>query len=195
MFELLERSISQKMSLTDQELEICKSMFSARKLRKKQYLLQEGDVCKFQGFVTKGILRSFTVDEKGAEYILQFAPEEWWIADLSSYITGQPSVFNIEALEDCELLLLDKNSWDELLKKIPKLEHYFRILIQNNLIATQKRLLQSLMETAETKYLEFIETYPECLQRVPLHMIASYIGVSRETLSRLRRNRTQPKKP
>jgi CRP-like cAMP-binding protein len=135
------------------------------------------------------MLRSYTIDEKETKHILQFASEGWWMADLSSYVTGEPSLFNIEALEDAELLLLDKPSWDRLMKTVPKFEHYFRILIQNHLVATQKRLMQSFSETAEEKYIRFAKTYPDCVQRVPQHMIASYLGVSRETLSRLRKNR------
>jgi CRP-like cAMP-binding protein len=190
MFELLYNKISEKISITEEEFNFCKSLFRPKKLRKRQYFLQEGDVCKYQAFVEKGILRSYTIDEKGAEHILQFASEGWWMADLSSYLTGEQSLFNMDALEDAELLLLSKPSWDQLLQTIPKFEHYFRIIIQNNLIATQKRLMQSLAETAEEKYLKFTQTYPACVQRVPQHMIASYLGVSRETLSRLRKNIT-----
>jgi CRP-like cAMP-binding protein len=188
MFELLYKKFTENISLTEEEFRFCSSLFKPKRLRRRQYLLQDGDVCKYQAFIEKGILRSYTVDEKGAEHILQFATEGWWIADLSSYLTGEPSLFNIEALEDAELLLLSKSSWDQLLKTIPKFEHYFRILIQNNLIATQKRLLQSLTETAEEKYIKFTQTYPDCVSRIPQHMIASYLGVSRETLSRLRKN-------
>ena len=155
-------------------------------LRKRQFLLQEGDVCKYQAFVEKGVLRSYRVDEKGTDHILQFALEGWWAADLSSYITGEASLFNIEALVDCELLLLSKPSWDTLMERLPKFEHYFRIIIQNHLVATQKRLIQSHTETAEEMYLKFVQAYPACIQRIPQHMIASYIGISRETLSRLR---------
>ena len=108
--------------------------------------MQEGDVCRYQAFVEKGMLRSFTISDRGTEHILQFAPEDWWIADLSSYLTGEPSRFNIEAMEACEVLLLDRPSWDTLLQRIPRFEHFFRVLIQNNLIATQKRLLHSLSE-------------------------------------------------
>lgn len=188
MSELLYKKISEKISITEEEFSFCKSLFVPKKLRRRQYLLQEGAVCKYQAFVEKGILRTYTVDEKGGEHILQFASEGWWMADLSSYITGEPSLFNMDALEDAELLLLSKPSWDGLMEKVPKFEHYFRILIQNNLIATQKRLMQSLAETAEEKYVKFTQTYPDCVQRVPQHMIASYLGISRETLSRLRRN-------
>ncbi|SHF32286.1 Crp/Fnr family transcriptional regulator [Flavisolibacter ginsengisoli] len=188
MFELLHQKFAEKISLTEEEFNYCKSLFKPKKLRKRQYFLQEGDVCKYQAFIEKGILRSYTIDEKGSEHILQFATEGWWMADLSSYVTGESSLFNIQAIEASELLLISKPSWDELMLSIPKFEHYFRILIQNHLVATQKRLMQSLSETAEEKYNKFSKTYPDCLQRVPKHMIASYLGVSRETLSRLRKN-------
>ena len=187
MFELLYKKINSIISITEEEFNACKELFAPKKFRKRQYFLQEGDVCKYQAFVEKGMLRSYTTDEKGNEHILQFASEGWWIADLSSYLTGDPSRFNIEALEDVELLLLSKPSWETLLQTVPKFERYFRILIQNHLIATQKRLMQSLVESAEEKYLRFIETYPDCLQRLPQHMIASYLGISRETLSRTRK--------
>ena len=187
MFELLQKKFSEIITITEEEFNYCKTLFLPKKLRKRQYLLQEGDVCKYQAFVEKGILRSYTIDDKGHEHILQFAPEGWWIADLYSFLTGELSNFNIEALEDTELLLITRPSWDLLLQKIPKLEHYFRILIQNHLIATQRRLMQSLIESAEEKYIKFMKTYPDCVQRVPQHMIASYLGITRETLSRLRK--------
>jgi CRP-like cAMP-binding protein len=187
MFELLYKKIQEKITLTEDEFNYGKTLFLPKKLRKRQYLLQEGDVCKYQAFVEKGILRSYTIDEKGNEHILQFASEGWWMADLSSFLTGEPSVFNMDALEDAELLLITKASWELLLQKIPKLEHYFRILIQNHLISTQKRLMQSLSEQAEERYIRFTKTYPDCMQRVPQHMIASYLGISRETLSRIRK--------
>ena len=194
MFELLYQKITEKISLTAEEFSVCKSLFQPKKLRKRQYLLQEGDVCKYQAFVEKGILRSYTVDEKGAEHILQFASEGWWIADLSSYLTNEPSRFNIEAIEDSDVLLLSKLSWDILMQTIPKFEHYFRLLIQNHLITTQKRLMQSLAEPADEKYVAIANTNPQCVQRVPQHMIASYLGITRETLSRLRKQRSHNKK-
>jgi CRP-like cAMP-binding protein len=188
MFELLYKKITEKIALTQREFEPCEALFSQRKVRKKQFLLQEGDVSRYQIFVNKGLLRSYTIDEKGGEHILQFALEGWWTADLYSFFTEEPSLFNIEALEDSELLLITRPSWETLLEKVPVLERYFRILIQNNLIATQRRLMESLSETAEKKYLQFMKMYPESIQRVPQHMIASYLGITRETLSRLRRD-------
>ncbi len=187
MFDLLYKKITAITPIYDEEFAHFKTLFVLKKLRKRQYFLQEGDVCKYQAFVVKGLLRSYTVDEKGSEHILQFASEGWWMADLSSYLTNEPSFLNIDALEDVELLLLTNPSWEQAMKKIPALEHYFRIIIQNHLVSTQKRLLQSLAETAEEKYNRFLATYPECVQRVPQHMVASYVGVTRETLSRIRK--------
>jgi CRP-like cAMP-binding protein len=188
MFELLHKKISTLISINDDELNFCKTLFLPKKLRKRQYLLQEGDVCRYQAFVEKGALRSYRIDEKGTEHILQFALEGWWVTDLSSHLTGDASCFSIQALEDSELLLLSRPSWDSLMQRIPSFEHYFRIIIQNHLIATQKRVMQSHTETAEEMYLKFVQTYPEHIQRIPQHMIASYLGVSRETLSRLRKS-------
>lgn len=186
MFELLLKSIKEKISISKEEFDFCKTLFIPKKLRKRQYLLQEGDVCRYTSFVEKGMLRTFTVDEKGNEPILQFSMEGWWISDLYSFLTDEPSRYNIEALEDCELLLITKENWDVLLEKIPAFERYFRILIQNNLIATQRRLMSSLSETAEEKYTQLINNFPGCIQRVPQHMIASYLGITPETLSRIR---------
>jgi CRP-like cAMP-binding protein len=186
MFELLQKSVGEKVSVTEEEFNFCKTLFIPKKLRKKRYLLQEGDICKYTAFVEKGMLRMFTVDEKGNEPILQFSSEGWWVADLYSFLTDEPSNYNIEALEDCELLLITKESWNILLEKVPAFERYFRILIQNSLIATQRRLMSSISETAEEKYLKLIDNFPGCIQRVPQHMIASYLGITRETLSRVR---------
>jgi len=186
MFELLSQSIKDRVSISEEEFNFCKTLFIPKKLRKRQYLLQEGDVCRYTAFVEKGMLRTFTVDEKGNEPILQFSSEGWWVADLYSFLTDEPSQFNIEALEDCELLLITKPSWDILLEKIPAFERYFRLLIQNNLIATQRRLMGSISETAEEKYTKLLNNFPGCIQRVPQHMIASYLGITPETLSRVR---------
>ena len=112
------------------------------------------------------------------------------MADLSSFLTGEPSIFNMDALEDAELLLITKPSWELLLQKIPRLEHYFRILIQNHLISTQKRLMQSLSEPAEERYVRFTKTYPDCMRRVPQHMIASFPGITPVSRSRIRNRRT-----
>ncbi len=188
MFELLFQKFDEKINLTEEEKQLSRSFFIPKKLRKRQYLLQQGDVCKYVAFVEKGLLRSYTVNDRGTEHITQFAFEGWWIADQFSFLTGEPSEYNIEAMEDCELLLLTKRAEEEMLEKIPKLERYFRILLQNSLIATQKRLASSLSQTAEERYNELIKACPETLpHRIPQHMMASFLGITPETLSRIRR--------
>jgi CRP-like cAMP-binding protein len=187
MFELLHKKISAVVPITVEEFEYCKTLFIAKIVQKRHYFLQQGDVCKYQAFVERGILRSYTIDEKDHEHILQFASEGWWMADLSSYLSNAPSYLNMDAIEDTELLLIDKSSWEKAMEEVPKLERYFRIIIQTHLVATQKRLLESFSETAEEKYTRFLRQFPGCEQRVPLYMIASYLGIKRETLSRLRR--------
>lgn len=194
MIDLLFNKINAEVSISMEEFEYFKNLFVPRKLRKRQYFLQEGDVCRYQGFVEKGLLRAYSVDGRGMEHNLQFALEGWWVADLSSYLTGEPSFLNIEALEETELMILSKTSWEMAMKEIPALEHYFRVILQNHLIATQKRLLHSLTETAEQRYNRFLQTYPACAQRLTQQHIASYVGVTRETISRIRKQMAIRKK-
>lgn len=186
MFEVLHQKVKETIEITDEEFEVAKTLFLPKKLRKKRFLLQDGDPCKYTVFVEQGLLRSFTIDEKGNEHILQFSLQGWWTADLYSFLTGEPSPYNIQALEDSELLLITQPAWDQLLEEVPAFERYFRILIQNNLIATQRRLMVTFSETAEEKYLRLLRDHPEIIQRVPQHMLASYLGITRETLSRIR---------
>lgn len=186
MFDLLQKKVNETISITGEEFEYAKTLFLPKKLRKRRFLLEEGEACVYTTFVEKGLLRSYTIDDKGNEHILQFALEGWWSGDLYSFLTGEASEYNIEALEDSELLLITKGSWDQLLNEVPAFERYFRILIQNNLIATQRRLMGTFSTTAEERYQKLLREFPDIIQRVPLHMIASYLGVTRETLSRIR---------
>ena len=187
MYEQLFKSIREKVALTPTEMELCKTFFIPKKLRKKQSLLQEGDVCIYNAFVEKGILRSFSIDEKGNEHIVQFAIEGWWITDLASFLTNSNSIYTIEALEDSELLLLTTEARDALMNQIPMFERYQRLLLQNAYIANQARINSALTETAEDKYLNLGKAYPGIVKRVPQHMLASYFGLTPETLSRVRK--------
>ena len=161
MYEQLAKSIGDKVTLTAAEFEVCKTFFIPKKIRKKQTLLLEGDVCTYNAFIEKGILRSYTTDEKGHEHIMQFAFEGWWITDLSSFLMGEHSTFTIEAIEDSELLLLTATAREELMDALPVFERYQRLLLQNAYIALQTRVNSALTATAEEKYTKLTISYPD----------------------------------
>ena len=186
MYELFFKKLREKITLSDEEEQLFKTYLTPKKLRRKQYLLQEGDVCKYTAFVEKGILRLYTIGEKGNEQIVQFALEGWFIADMFSFISGEPATQNIDALEDAELILISKSAEEEILNKIPQYEHFIRLQIQGAYLALQKRLSAMFNLTTEEKYTRLLNSYPDIVQRVPQHMIASYLGLTPETLSRAR---------
>lgn len=186
MYELFFHKFNEKVNLSKEEEEVIKQYLTPKKLRKKQYLLQEGDVCKHIAFVEKGALKAYVVDDAGAESIIQFALEGWVISDLYSFLTGEPATYNIDALENAELVLISKSAHEELLKKLPKYETYIRLQITGAYIALQKRLTSIISLPLEERYKNFLAVYPNIAQRVPQHMIASYMGLTPETLSRVR---------
>ena len=187
MYEKLIECIREKVELDENDIEILKPLFISRKLRKRQYVLNAGDVCQYITFVDKGMLRSFTVDSEGHEHVVQFAIEGWWVSDVGSFISGKDAMYNIEALEDCELLHLKKTSMDELLMKLPVMERFFRILMQNNVVALQRRAVAYMSLSAEEKYLKLMEVAPDIMQRASQQHIASYLSITPETLSRVRK--------
>ena len=191
MYELFFQKFNEVISLTEEEQVLIKTYLTPKKLRKKQYILQESDVCKYIVFVAKGALRAYTVSEKGAEHILQFALEGWLVSDLYSFLTNEPATYNIDALEDAELLLISKAAHDELLMKFPKYETWTRVQLTGAYIAMQRRLTSIISLNLEERYNSFTSLYPEIVQRVPQHMIASYMGLTPETLSRVRNRLTQ----
>jgi len=191
MFDLLRKHIEKRVELDDDEFAICARFFIPKKLRKKQFLLHEGEICKNIGFVNSGCLRQYTIDSKGTEHIIQFAIEDWWVSDLNSYLSGKPATENIDALEDSEVLLLEKSARDNLLNECPKMEKFFRILIEANHVATHQRIAGSLSTSAEERYLNFIKTYPKIFEQVPQSQIASYLGITPQSLSRIRKEITQ----
>jgi CRP-like cAMP-binding protein len=186
MYELFFQKFNEKVPLSAEEQEQIKAYLTPKKMRKRQYLLQEGDVCKTIAFVEKGALREYAV-ENGNEHIIQFAIEGWTISDLFSFLTGEPATYNIDALEDAELVLISRSAHEELLKKQPKYETYIRLLITGAYIALRRRLTSNFSLPADERYTDFTETYPDIAQRVPQHMIASYMGLTPETLSRVRK--------
>ncbi len=186
MFELLRTHVRKRVDLTDEEFDVCTKFFIPKKIRRKQFLLQEGEVCKSLTFVTRGCLRSYTVDGAGEEHILQFAVEDWWISDLCSFLSGGSATMNIDAVEDSELLLLEKPARESLLAAVPKFERFFRLLLERHYLASTKRVVDSLSASAKDRYLSFLSMYPAISQRVPQSQIASYLGITPQSLSRIR---------
>ncbi len=186
MFDSLAAYLVEKGSLTNEELKLVEEATVPKKIRKRQYLLQEGDVSNYICFIVKGCLRLYMISSDGQEHIMRFGIENWWMCDFDSFHSGRPSKYNIDALENCELLMLDKKSYDLFVATIPNFKRLIDKLAAKNYEAHQNRILSIISETAEEKYENFIKTYPEIFERVPLHMVASFLGLSRETLSRVR---------
>jgi len=191
MFESFKNYILERSAISAADLSKIEAVCQYKKLRKKQYLLQEGDVWKYNAFVVKGCLRTFHVDDKGNEHILNFAIENWWTGDRASLQSGQPSIYNIEALEDAEVLLITKDNFDLLCNEIPAFNDMINAILNKSFIASQGRIQNFLSLGAEEKYLQFMEKYPQLALRVPQGMIASYLGITPETLSRVRKNKTK----
>ena len=187
MFQNINNYAARSVSLTAEETALFNEILEYRKIPKKTRLLTAGNICNFEAYVNKGCIREYIIDENGAEVTLQFAIEDWWVSDLASFQDQSPAHMNIETLEDCELLILTRDSKEKLLNEVPKLERMFRLMLQRHLTVVQKRLFKTIATTAMEKYLEFINRYPSIPQRVPQHYIASYLGISPEFLSKLRR--------
>jgi CRP-like cAMP-binding protein len=188
MINVLLSHIQEKVSLTALDIEALKTFFVPKKIRKRQYLLQEGDVCKHLAFIAKGLLRSYNVDEKGNEHINVFGWEGWWLSDFKSFLSGVPAVFNIDAIEDSELLMISLADYNALTLAVPIMDRYFRILYQNSLVTKERRLMSAITHTAEEKYLQLAESNPHIIERIPQNLIASYLGLAPETLSRIKKN-------
>jgi CRP-like cAMP-binding protein len=184
--KLILNSISKHISLNKNEEKIFLSLLTSRTLKRKDYLLQSGDICRHSAFVADGCLRGYTIDENGFEHILQFAPPDWWIADMYSLITQKPGNLFIEAMEESEVLLLSKDDQEKLYISIPKFERFFRIITENSLVASRQRVIDSLSLSAKQRYEKFCSVYPTVFKTIPQKHIASYIGVTPEFLSKLK---------
>ena len=172
--------------LTGDEIDLIQSSFAPKKFRKRQYFLQEGEVCKYTAFIVKGAMRQYRVDDKGEEHIIKLYIENWWATDRESFMKQTPSNYFIDAWEDTDALLVTKAALTDLIDRIPALSEWIRNLDANFAIASQRRLNAAISLSAEERYHDLEETYPEFLQRFPQHIIASYLGINRETLSRIR---------
>lgn len=193
MWDLLLGNIENKgIILTDTEKEIVQSCFKHRKLRKNQYVVQQDDVVKHEYFIIKGITRTYLVDSKGNEHVIKFSPEDWWAGDLYSFFTGQPTSYNIDCLEDTEILQITHPDLERLYEQVPKMYKYFCRLYTNSIIAYNKRVAASLCKSAIERYHDFIIRYPAIEQRVTNQQIASFLGIKPQSLSRLRKQLVQP---
>jgi CRP-like cAMP-binding protein len=184
--DLLIASIRKHIELNKKEENDFISLLQFKKLKKKEFLLRENEVSAFTAFVVKGCLRSYSIDRNGFEHILQFAPAGWWIADIYSMISKQPGKLNIDALENSDMFLLKRKDQEKLFKAYPKFERFFRIIIENSVASQHNRLMDYLSLNAQERYEAFCKRYPSLMQTLPQKLIASYIGVTPEFLSKMR---------
>ena len=193
MTEIFLHYLTARGSFTAAELAQIAAATSTKQLKRRQVLLRKGDVCRHMTFVVSGALRLYRTEEDGTEHILRFATENWWLNDHESFNSGLPAKGTIDALEDSQLLLWSKADWERLTTDVPALDVVQSRLLSRSLEAHVNRLYTALSHSAEARYQEFVQTFPDLYQRVPLRMIASYLGVSRETLSRIRRHSSSSK--
>ncbi|OJW17998.1 Crp/Fnr family transcriptional regulator [Mucilaginibacter sp. 44-25] len=183
--QLLLDNIAKYVSLSADEQQEIISRFHYKKIKKKQFLLEAGDVSNRSIFVISGCLRSYAVDKNGTEHVLQFAPAGWWITDMRSYLTGEPARLSIDAIEETEVLYVSKADFEELNVRIPRFEHFNRVLAQKALATYQHRQIDNSVLAAMERYSNFCELYPSLILSLPQKQVASYIGVTPEFLSKM----------
>jgi len=178
--------VARHIALTAGEQELFLSLLREKRLLRRQYLLQAGDVCRYESYVLEGWLRSFYVDDRGEEHTLHFAMRDWWITDLESFLQEMPAEVHIVALTPVTVLQLDKPSLERLYAEIPAFERFFRILHQNAYLAQNRRILNNISMNGEARYLDLLQRYPALVQSVPQKHIASYLGITPVFLSQIR---------
>ena len=187
MFQNIIKNISRFVTLTPEEEKIYEDLLTLQKFAKKTLLLREGEICQFEGFIKEGCVRTYYLDENGFEVTLLFAVEDWWITDIVSFNNQTPSKIFIETLEDTEIYMLTPETKEILLQQVPKFERAFRMMMQRYVVTLQNRLVNTISQPATDRYLEFIRVYPTIPQRVAQYYIASYLGVSKEFVSTIRK--------
>ena len=185
--DLILQNISRHIQLDKTEEDFFVSLLQSKKLKRKAFLLKQGDICRTENFIIKGCLRTYTIDENGFEHIVMFGIEDWWVGDLFSFITQNPTTYFIDALEDTEIIQISKTNLDKLFERVPKFERFFRLILQNAFIAQQNRINQNLSYTAEQRYLDFINKYPQMEQRLSQKQVSAYLGITPVFLSMLRK--------
>lgn len=189
MFSSIRAYIQTCTQLSEDEFLFFERRLKHKKIPKKTFLLQQGEVCNFEGFIIKGCIKTYFIDNNGFEVILTFATENWWVSDMMSFSEQKPSKMFIETLEDTELLLLTLPEKEAALQKIPALERMFRLMLQRHVASYQERIFAGIALSAEQRYDLFLQKYPHLPLRIPQHLIASYLGISPEFLSRLRKRK------
>jgi CRP-like cAMP-binding protein len=185
MKEILREQIEKTVKLTDEEFSFALSHFTFKTLRKHQYLVQAGEPAPNDHFVVKGLLRSFYIDEQGKTHIMQFAMEDWWISDPQAYFNKTIAILNIDCLEDTQIYYISIDNREKLCAELQKMEYFFMKKATTGYISLQRRILSLMSQKADERFNQFVTLYPTLLQRLPKAMIASYLGISRETLSRM----------
>lgn len=187
-FDVLQLYLVARAAFSAEELAFMRTLFLPRTLAAGAFLQRAGDTSRYAAFVARGCLRSFVIDAKGKEHVVQFAPEQWWLADAISLNTGTPSQYFFAAIEDCNLLLIDAPGQQQIVDRVPGYSEAMRAGLQKHAAAKDLRIVKSLSASAEERYVDFMQTFPTIAQRVPQWMLASYLGVSPETVSRIRKH-------
>ena len=181
------QNISKHITLDEDELNQFTSALVQKQFSRKEMVFNAGQPCTIINYVHQGALRAFHTGDNADENIVMFAIDDWWITDMYSFVTGNPAVMSIDAIEDSVVLQLHRNKLDHLYKRVPKFERFFRIVMQNAYIREQMRVIENLSLSAEERYANFLKKYPQFVQRMPLKQIASYLGMTPEFLSVLRK--------